>query len=177
MQITEGSQGQNWQARGSSILLLPRRHVLSSRWLWTFNQHTCENCLEEVQRAATSPPFTPPLFQDTWPCVQLLCVERNAPCKWDLATDKAKPLFSAVEWQCQAARHCHHQVQWATSAAWDWESGSHSEGEKALQWCSIDSLSHTDRGKAWAWEAQDDMETADREGLQRVEALDYQPSW
>ena len=31
-------------------------------------------------------------------------------------------------------------------------------------------------GKAWAWEAQDDMEAADREGLQRVEALGYQPS-
>ena len=32
-------------------------------------------------------------------------------------------------------------------------------------------------GKAWAWEAKDDMEAADREGLQRVEALSYQPSW
>ena len=27
----------------------------------------------------------------------------------------------------------------------------------------------------WAWEAQDDMEAADRKGLQRVEALGYQP--
>ena len=27
----------------------------------------------------------------------------------------------------------------------------------------------------WSWEAQDDMEVADREGLQRVEALSYQP--
>ena len=35
-------------------------------------------------------------------------------------------------------------------------------------------LPHT--GKAWAWEAQNDMEAADREGLQRVEALCYQPS-
>ena len=26
-----------------------------------------------------SPLFMPPLFQDTWPCVQLLCAERNAP--------------------------------------------------------------------------------------------------
>ena len=34
--------------------------------------------------------------------------------------------------------------------------------------------SHT--GKVWAWEAQDEMEAADREGLQRVEALGYQPS-
>ena len=37
--------------------------------------------LEEVQGAATSSLFMPPLFQDTWPCVQLLCAERNAPCQ------------------------------------------------------------------------------------------------
>ena len=30
--------------------------------------------------------------------------------------------------QCQTARHCHHQVQWATCAAWHWGSGPHSEG-------------------------------------------------
>ena len=58
---------------------------------------------------------------------------------------------SAAKWQgndqtdlrCQAARHCHHQVQWATCAAWHWGSGPHSEGEKTpmvwtcgtLQWC------------------------------------------
>ena len=42
---------------------------------------TRENRLEEVQGAAASSLFTPPLFQDTWPCVQLLCVERNAPCQ------------------------------------------------------------------------------------------------
>ena len=29
--------------------------------------------------------------------------------------------------------------------------------------------------EVWAWEAQDNMEAADREGLQRVEALGYQP--
>ena len=34
-----------------------------------------------------------------------------------------------------------------------------------------------EKRKAWAWEAQNDMEAADREGLQRVEALGYQPSW
>ena len=42
---------------------------------------------------------------------------------------------------------------------------------------AVDSLWHTGWWKAWAWEAQDDMEAADREGLQRVEALGYQPSW
>ena len=33
------------------------------------------------QGSATSSLFTPPLFQNTWPCVQLLCAERNAPCQ------------------------------------------------------------------------------------------------
>ena len=55
--------------------------------------NTCENCLEEVQGSATSSLFTPPLFQNTWPCVQLLCAEHNAPCQ----RDKAKPPASAAK--------------------------------------------------------------------------------
>ena len=165
-------------AWGGSFLLLLRRHALSSRWLWTFNHNTCENCLEEVQGSATSSLFTPPLFQNMWLCVQLLCVERNAPCQWDLAIDKARPPASAAKWQsndqtdlqCQAARNCYHQVQWATCAAWHWGSGPHSEGEKTpmvwtcgtLQWCSQDSLWHAGWWKAWAWEAQDGMEAVER---------------
>ena len=161
-QTTEGSPRWTWQAGGGSFLLLPRRHALSSRWLWSFNHNTCENRLEEVQGAATSSLFMTPLFQDRWPCVQFLCAERNAPCQWDLAIDKTKPPTSATEWQgndqtdlqCQAARR-YHQVHWATCVAY-WESGPHSEGEKAplvwtcgmLQWCSQDSLSHTCWGKA-----------------------------
>ena len=100
--------------------------------------------------------------------VQLLCVERNAPYQWDLAIDKAKLPASAAEWQgngqtdlqCQAARHCYHQVQWATWAAWHWGSGPHSPLVWTCgthQWCSQNSLSHTGWGKAWALEAQDDM--------------------
>ena len=166
-QTTEGSPSRTWQAGGGSFLLLPRRHALSSRWLWTFNHNTSENCLEEVQGAATSSLFKPPLFQDTWPCVQLLCAECNAPCQWDLAIDKTKPPASAGEWQgndqtdlqCEATRRCHHQVQWTTCAAWHWGSGPHSEGQKAplvwtcgmLQWCSQDSLSNTGWGKVSAW--------------------------
>ena len=46
-----------------------------------FNHNMCENRMEEVQGAATSSPFTPPLFQDTWPYVQLLCAECNASCQ------------------------------------------------------------------------------------------------
>ena len=192
-QTTEGSPGRIWQAWGGSFLLLLRRHALSSRWLWTFNHNTCENRLEEVQGSAISSLFTSPLFQNTWLCVQLLCAECNGPCQKDLAIDKAKPPASAGKWQgnnqtdlqCQTARHCHHQVQWATCVAWHWGSGPHSEGEKTpmvwtcetLQWCSQDSLWHTGWWKAWAREAQDDMETADWKGLQRVEALGHQPSW
>ena len=71
----------------------------------------------------------PPLFQDTWPRVQLVCrVQGN----------------DQTDLQCQATRHCNHQIQWATCAAWYWGSGPHSEEEKAplvwtcgmLQWCS-----------------------------------------
>ena len=142
-QTTEGSPSRTWQAGGGSFLLLPRRHALSSRWLWNFTHNMCENCLEEVQGAATSSLFTPPLFQDMWPCVQHLCAKRNAPCQWDLTIDKTKPPMSTAEWQGndqtdlqhQAARRCHNQVQWATCTAWHWGSGPHSEAEKApLVW-------------------------------------------
>ena len=134
---TTGGPGRTWQAWGGSFFLLPRRHALSSRWLWTFNHNTCENRLEEVQGSATSSLFTPPLFENTWPCVQLLCAKRYAPCQWDLDIDKAKPPASAAKWQgndqtdlqCQAPRNCHHQIQWATCATWHWGWGPHSEGE------------------------------------------------
>ena len=53
--------------------------------------------MEEVQGSATSSLFMPPLFQNTWQCVQLLCAERNAPCQRDLAIDKAKPPASAAK--------------------------------------------------------------------------------
>ena len=39
--------------------------------------------------------FTPPLFQNRWPCVQLLCAERNAPWQRDLAIDK--PNFQRLQ--------------------------------------------------------------------------------
>ena len=78
---TEGSPSQTSRAGGVSCFLLIRRHGLSSRWLWTFNYNTFENRLEEVQGVATGSLYPPLLFQDTWPCVQVLCVERNAPCQ------------------------------------------------------------------------------------------------
>ena len=60
-----------------------------------------------------------------------------------------------------------------------WTSFWRKEGSAGMdiQWCSQDSLWHTGWWKAWAWEAHDDMEAADTEGLQRVEALIYRPSW
>ena len=123
-------------------------------------------------------------------CTALVC-GAHASCQWDLAIDNAKP--PAEKWQgndqtylqCHAARHCHYWIQWDNCVAWYWGSGPHSEGEKALlvwtcgmlQWCSQVSLWPTGWWKAWAWEANDDMEAADREGLQRVEALGCRPSW
>ena len=44
----------------------------------------CENRLEEVKGSATSSFFTPPLFQNVWACVQLLCAERHASETWPL---------------------------------------------------------------------------------------------
>ena len=40
-----------------------------------------EKCVEEVQGADTSSLIRAPLFQDTWQCVQLLFLERNASCQ------------------------------------------------------------------------------------------------
>ena len=129
-----------------------------------------------------------------WPCVQLLCAERYAPCQRDLDIDKAKPPRLQRNDRAMIRLICNVRPQeivtirsneLLTCATWHWGSGPHSEGEKTpmvwtcgtLQWCSQDSLWHTGWWKVWAWEAQDDMEAADREGVQRVEALGYQPSW
>ena len=149
--------------------------VLSIPWLWTFNHNvwkwpgrSSRSCYQ-FSLPATS--------QNMWLWVQLLC----APCQWDLATEKPTPPTSATEWQgndqtdlqCQATRHCHHQVHWATCVAWHWGSGPRSEGEKVplvwtcgtLQRCSWDSLWHTGWQKAGAWETQDDREAADKRGI------------
>ena len=124
-------------------------------------------------------------------CTALACGAQcsiHASETWPLTKPNLQPLQRndraiITDLQCQAARHCHHQVQWATCTASHW--GSHSEGEKAplvwtcgmLQWCCQDSLWHTGWWKEWTWEAQDDTKATDREGLQRVEALSYQHSW
>ena len=97
-QTTEGSPSWTWQAWGCSFLLLPMRHALSSRWLWTSNHNTCKNRLKKFKELLPAL-SSRHLSQDTWLCVQLLCAECNAPCQWDLAIDKTKPPTSAVEWR------------------------------------------------------------------------------
>ena len=74
-QTTEGSLSRTWQARGGSLLLLPRRHALSSRWLWPFNHNTCEKSPGRSSRSCYqfSLPATS-LFRDTWPCVYTVLV-------------------------------------------------------------------------------------------------------
>ena len=98
-QTTERSPSRAWQTISGSFLLLPRRHALSSRWLWAFNHNTSENHLEEVQGAETSSLFPSPFFQDSWPCVQHMSAECNASCQWNLASNKALPPASAAKWQ------------------------------------------------------------------------------
>ena len=191
-QTTEGSPSLTWQAGGDNFLLLPCRHALSSWWLWTLNHNTCENHLEEVQGAAISSLFPPPLFQDTWPRVQLLCVERNAPCQWDLAIDNSNLQRLQRNNRAMIEKICNVKQQDIVTTRSNKllaqlgiedldlilkERRLRYYGHKTLQWCSQDSLWPTGWWKVWAWEAQDDMEAADREGLQRVEALVYRPSW
>ena len=127
---------------------------------------TCENLLEEVQgtACATSSLFPPLLFKDMWPHVQLLCEGHNAPCHWDLATDKAKPpvcSWMTGQWSDRSAMSSRKTLSpsgpmsYLRSLAlriWTW----HTEGEKArpvwtrgmLQWRSQDSLWHTGFWKA-----------------------------
>ena len=69
----DGSPSRTWQAGGGSFLLLPRRHALSSRWPWPFNQHTCENRLEEIQGSAISSPRHLSFKTHVSVCTALVC--------------------------------------------------------------------------------------------------------
>ena len=192
-QTTEGNPSQTWQTEGGSFLLLPRRQLsVASDCELSTTTHVW-NRLEEVQGAASSFLFPPPLFQDTWPRVQLLCCE--AQCSMPVRLD---------HWQSQTSNVCSEMTgQWSDRSAMSSSktmsppdpmsylrglalrirtSFWRREGSTCMDmWIapmgSQDSLWHTGWWKAWAWKAQNDMEAADREGLQRVEALGYWPSW
>ena len=113
---------------GGSFLLLPGWHAFCWWRLWNNGHFSCENSLEEVQGATTSSHILPPLKQDTWPCIQLLCAERHAPCHltWPLTktnlqrlqrnnramiTDQTDQLYQARGWG-------HGKVKRATGKAW-----------------------------------------------------------
>ena len=76
----------------------PRWHAFFWWRLWNGCHYSCENRLEEVQGATASSHIPPPLLQDPWPCVQLLCAERHAPCQWNLATYQDEPAALATQW-------------------------------------------------------------------------------
>ena len=150
--------------------------------------NTCENCLEEVQGSATSSVFTPPLFQNTWPCVQLLCWGRNTPCQRDLALTKQNLQRLQRNDRAMIGQICNVKTLSPPGPM------SYLCGLALRIWTSFWRREESDGMDMWvqskvqsrqpliyrlmesAWEAQDDMEAADREGLQRVEALGYQPS-
>ena len=170
-QTTEGSPGRTWQARVCCFLLLPRRHALSSRWLWTFNHNMCENCLEDVAM-----------------CTALVCIVQ---------------CFMPVRlghWQSQTSSICSRMTgQWSDRSAMSghktlslpgpmsylrdlalriWTSFWRREGSagmdmwNALMVQSRQPFTYRLR-KVWSWEAQDDIEAANRQELQRLEALGY----
>ena len=95
-----------WQAGDGSFLLLPRRHALSSLWLWTFNHNKYENLLEQVQGAATSFLFPPPLFQDVATFKALVC---RAQCSMPVRLG---------HWQSQTSNVCSGMTgQWSDRSA------------------------------------------------------------
>ena len=51
-----------------------------------FKGLTSEIC-QQMRRKQMSGTYFKSIFQNTWPCAQLLCVKRNAPCQRDLAID------------------------------------------------------------------------------------------
>ena len=71
--------------------------------------------------------FTPPLFQNMWPCVQLLCAERNAPCQRDLAIDKAR------EWKLLAINP-HDRHTWRSGVRSAMRAASQLSG-RGSHWC------------------------------------------
>ena len=75
----------------------------------------------------------PPLFQDTWPCVQLVCgAQCSMPVRLSHWQNQTSNVCSGMtgQWSDRSATSG-HMIQWATCAAWHWGSGPHSEGEKA----------------------------------------------
>ena len=71
-QSTEGSPGRTWQAWGDSFVLLPRRHALSSRWLWTFN-HMCENAWKKFKDLLPILSYATSLSKQVAVCTALVC--------------------------------------------------------------------------------------------------------
>ena len=188
-QTTEGSPSRTWQAGGGSFLLLPKETC--SQQLLTVNfqpQHvwkppgrSSRSCYQ-FSLPATSLP------RHVGACTALVCgVQCSMPTRLG-------------HWQSQTYNVCGKMTrQWTNRSAMSnrktlsppdpmscmrglhWGSGPHSaplvQTCGTLQWCSQDSLWPTGWWKAWAWETKDDMEAADREGLQRMEALRHWPSW
>ena len=99
-QTTEGSPSRTWQAEGGSFLLLPRRHALSSWWLWTFNHNMCENCLEEVKELLPVLPSCHFSFK-THGCVYSSCVQ-SAMLHTSEAWPLTKPNLQHLQWNDRA---------------------------------------------------------------------------
>ena len=116
---TEGSPSRTWQAGGGSFLLLPRRCAFSSR---EFNELLPVFSSRHLSFKTRGRMYSA--------CVRSAMLHASS--TWPLTKPNLQTF--AAEWQgndqtdlqCQAARHCHHQIHWATCADWHWGSGPHS---------------------------------------------------
>ena len=127
---TEGSPSQTWQAWGGSFLLLIRRHALSSRWLWTLNHNTWKPTGRSSRICYQSSLNATSLSKHVAVCTVLVCeAQCSMPARlghWQSRTSSVcsemTGQWSDRDLQCQAARHCHHQVQWCGLALRIWTS-------------------------------------------------------
>ena len=132
----EGSPSRTWQARGGSFLLLFRRHALSSRWLWTFNhvllpRRSSRSCYQSSSNHLSFKTCGGEYSS----YVQSIMLPASE--TWPLTKPNLRRLQQSnrtmIRQICNVKPpHCHHQVQWATYAAWHWITGPHSEGENLI---------------------------------------------
>ena len=160
-QTTEGSPGRTWQAGGGSFLLLPRRHTVSSRWLWTFNHNMWKprggssSRLKDLQPVLSSCHLS---FK-TRGRVYSSCVWRtmlHASETWPLTKPNLRVCSEVTgQWSDRSAMSGRKTLSPPGPRSYlcglALRSAPHSEGEKTgmvwtcrmLQWCSQNSLWHT----------------------------------
>ena len=151
-----------------------------------------QNRLEEIQGSATVLSSCQLSFKNTWPCVQLVCgVQCSMPVRLGHWQSQTSSISSGMtgQWSdrsamsglktlsppgpmsylcCLALRIWTLFYRREDSDGMDMWNAPMVQSRQPLAYRLMESM---------GLGGQDDMEAADRGGLQRVEALGYQPSW